>query len=216
MAVDPRNFLFNSNYQIDRISGFYQGSVTVGSGGNAFPSIPHGLSYIPLYLLKWSTEPSFSTSYDEIGVSFNFLSCNARTDTTNINISALNLTGATVTFYFRVLYFMPPDINLDNAGTSYGLDILQFNTGYNYAKIINEGVLNAGSGTIDHNLGYFPQVEVWYLRTDGQMVHVVEADQSNFASVPRAVITPSSLILLNGNSPTTASKWFYRIYADET
>ena len=53
--VDPRNFILNTDYQMDKIAGSITGSTSVsGSGGTATKTIPHSLGNTPLCVLKWS------------------------------------------------------------------------------------------------------------------------------------------------------------------
>lgn len=216
MPAIPGNankFLLNTDYPIDKVSGSVTGQFDVASGASAFPVVAHGLGYTPLYFLKWSTTPDFSTSYDEIGVSFNFVQNSAQTDATNLYMFALNLTGSTVTVYYRVIFFAPTDLDPDVGNTQSGLDNFVLNTDYNYTKIFQEGVTSGASATIPHGLGYYPQVEAWYIRaSDGRCVHLV-SNNVVANDVPRATITENELILTNG-SFTSASRWHYKIYAD--
>lgn len=215
IPANANKFLLNTDYPIDKVSGTLTGSFTVASAASAFPEINHGLGYAPLYFLKWSLTPNFDTSYDEMGVTFNFVQNSAQVDATKLYMFALNLTGATVTIYYRVVFFAPTDIDPDIAGTQASLDKFALNTDYNYTKIFSEGVTAGGSATIEHGLGYYPQVELWYSRqSDGRMVHIV-ANDATYTDVPRAIITPTQLILQNG-SLISAGRWHYKIYADAT
>jgi hypothetical protein len=216
MVVDPRNFLLSSTYPIDKISGYYTGSTTVGALSLSSPTVTHGLGYAPLYFLKWSTTADFSTSYDELGVSaINNLSMSAQTSSTTLYLFLDNNTGSSVTFYYRVIYFMPTDINIDAPATQPALDSLVLNTEFNYTKIFEENILNAASGTIDHDLGYYPQVEAWYVRSsDSRIVHCVANQVEASPTLPRTRITTTQVLFDDGSS-TAASSWHYKIYADE-
>ena len=215
--TDARNFLLNTDYPIDKISGYYEGSETVLAGGTSAPTVTHGLGYRPLYFMKWSTTPDFSISYDELGVStINNLSFNAQTSNTTLFLFAGNNTASTVTFYYRVVYFMPPDVDLDAPITAPDLESLQFSTDFNYTKIFAEGINASATGTINHNLGYYPQVEVWYIRaSDSRCVHVVATQvYSVGASEPVCEVTTSSIILSDPGG--IVSSWYYKVYVDET
>lgn len=213
--MDARGFLTNTDNPMDKVSGYYVGSTTVSAGSPSFPAIPHGLGYAPLYFVKWSTDPNFNTSYDEIGVSFNFITLSAQTDVTNLYLFINNLTGSSVTIYYRVIFFMPTTVSIDAADTVAALDNFQFNTDYNYPKIFDENFINASSGTVTHDLGYIPQVEAWYIRaSDGRLIHIVDSDVTNTVNTPRVRVTTSQVLFDNG-SFTTASGFHYKIYVDE-
>lgn len=215
--TDARNFLFNTDFPIDKITGYQTGSLTVSTGSSSNPSIAHGLGYAPLYMLKWSTSPTFDTSFDEIGVNTSdrfFL--NAQTDSTNLYIFASNNSGASITFYYRVIYFMPTNVDIDAPETAPDLDSFALNTDFNYTKVFQESFVNSPSATIVHDFGYYPQVEAWYVRSsDGRIVHSVSNELSSSSpSEPRVTVTTSSVQLEDGSS-VTASGWHYKIYADE-
>lgn len=214
IIANARDFLFSTDFPIDKIIGHKEGSVSVGAGGSAFPSVPHPFTFAPLYTIKWSTTPDFSNSYDEIGVStVDSLQLNVQVDTSNVFFFINNATGSTVTFYYRILYFMPPDVNVTATPTAIDFEDFNLNTDYNYTKIYLEDKAVGSNATINHNLGYYPQVEVWYMRGDGKLVHLV--DNELFSPFkPSAKITTSSLTL-NANS-TSVSYWYYKVYIDET
>lgn len=214
-SMDNRNFLASTDFPMDKVSGYDTGSVSVTAFNVSFPEVNHGLGYRPLYFIKWSTDPTFSTSYDEVGVSFNFITLSAQTDATKLYLFINNLTGGTVTIYYRVIYYMPTDVDLDISQTQAALDNFSFNTDYNYPKIFAENVINAGTGTVNHNLGYYPQVEAWYIRaSDGKCIHVVASDVTNSPQSPRAIVTTTQVIFEN-SSFGPASAWHYKIYLDE-
>jgi len=215
--TDATNFLLNTDYPLDKVSGYYEGSTTVGSGATSSPMVAHGLGYRPLYFVKWSTSPTFEVSYDELGVSaINNLQLNAQTSGTDLYLFMSNNSVSSVTFYYRVIYFMPPDVDLDAPSTASGLENLQFSTDYNYTKILLEDVTSGSTGTINHDLGYYPQVEVWYIRSaDSRCVHVVASEAfTSFASLPRCEVTTSSIVLTDPGG--IVSFWYYKVYSDET
>lgn len=203
-----------TDYPIDVVAGYQTGSVSVGAASSIAPVIAHGLGYTPLYFLKWSTTPDFSISFDEVGVTFNFIQLSAQTDSTNLYLFALNITSSSQTLYYRVIYFMPTNININAPGTQLYLDDSNLNSDYNYTKIYEEGLTGGSSATVAHNLGYYPQVEAWYIRSsDSRCVHCVEGQATGNAT-PIIVVTPTEVQFINGSS-TSASNWHYKIYADE-
>lgn len=210
-----KNTLLNSDYPIDKIIGYSVGSQTVS--GSSFPDInvPHGFGFKPLFYIKWSTTPDFSISYEETGISFNQVSLNGYADNTNIVLIPFNNTLSSVTFYYRIIYFMPSNIDVSNAQTQSSFDDFVINTDYNYTKIFSQGISSSSSVTIDHNLGYYPQVEVWYERSDGRLIHLVDNYVSGSTERPQARVTTSQLILTNGGLVTSVVAWHYKIYLDE-
>ena len=215
MPANPLNgnqFLLNTDYPLDKVSGYGSGEFTVAAFDSTTYEIAHELGYTPLYIVKWSTDPTFATSFDEIGVSFNFVQLTAQTDIAKLYLFSLNLTASPVTIYYRVIYFMPTDVDLEAVSTQFGLDAFTLNTDFNYTKVFTEGVVPSGNATVDHNLGYYPQVEAWYVRGDGRCVHLVANDVSS-TGTQRVVVTPTQIIL-NAGSFNPAVKWHYKIYLD--
>jgi len=211
---NARDFLFSSDFPNDKIIKGDSGSFTVGAYNSAFPEIAHPFTFAPLYILKWSTNPNFDNSFDEIGVStLDNIQLNGQTDTSKLYLFANNNNGSAVTFYWRVLYFMPPDVMASALPTTKDFEDFNFNTDYNYPKIYLEDRANSSDASIIHGLGYYPQVEVWYMRTDGKLIHLVDNELA-FPFKPSADITTSTLTLENNS--TSVAYWYYRIYADET
>lgn len=212
--MNPRNFKLNSDYPIDKVVGYSTGSVVVSAFNTATPSVAHGLSYAPLYYLKWSTDPNFTISYDMPGLTnFNNYILSVDSDSTNINFFGSNNTGSSVTLYYRVLYFMPTNVNVSADETQSDLDAFVLNTDYNYTKILTQGVTAGANQNITHDLGYYPQVEVWYERVfDGKIVYVT-GNLPNGTWSPVASISTTQLLL--SDSTGVVSKWHYKIYVDE-
>lgn len=212
---DAQKTLLNTDYPIDKICGYSTGSFSISAFNSTTITVPHGFSFIPLFFLKWSTTSDFSISYDEIGVSFNYLAVNANADANNIYLFPFNNTGSSVTIYYRLIYFMPSNVNVLAAQTQSSLDDYVLNTDYNYTKIYEEDYVAASSATITHNLGYYPQVEAWYVRSsDGRLIHIVEGNVGLFATSPYVSVTQNSVTLNNG-SGVSVSGWHYKIYLDE-
>lgn len=214
-AQDGKDTLLNTDYPIDKIIGYSTGSFSISAFNSTTVTVPHSYTFAPLFFLKWSTTSDFSVSYDEIGVSFNYISVNANADTVNVYLFPFNNTGSSVTIYYRLIYFMPTTVNEIAAQTQSALDSYVLNTDYNYTKIYEEGYIASSSGSITHNLGYYPQVEAWYVRaSDSRLIHVVEGNVGLFATSPYVSVTDSDVTLNNG-SGVSVSGWHYKIYLDE-
>lgn len=216
--VDLRNFLLNTDAPIDKIIGSSTGSVTVPSNDFADVIINHGFSFTPLFYVKWSTSPTFSPSYESQWFQPSSVpySIYGNSSSSDMRLSASNLSGSSVTLYYQIIYFMPSDVSTDVPSVS--LDDFQLNTDYNYTKIVLEGVLNSGSGTIDHNLGYIPQVEAWYVRSsDGRCLRLdysYPEDPGLFSS-PEVEVTSTQIIFRQSQDTfNNATKYYYKIYAE--
>lgn len=213
--MNPQDTLLNSDYPIDLIVGVQEGSFSVPADFSMHDHIvPHGLSgFIPLGVPKWSTSASFSPSYDEtFQLSPTPLSVGFSTSSSTLAIRAMNITSSTLTLYYRVFYLMPSNVNVSAPSTSGLTGDFVINTDYNLTKILPLGnFLEGSSGTIQHNLGYYPQVDAWW-EADGWVRKItwVAVDYAN----PYVTTTPSS-VNLNSGSMTTAQRWHYRIYAEE-
>lgn len=207
------DLLLSTDFPIDKIVGFQSGNYSLPSGFQT-NTINHGFGWQPLYMLRWSTDSDFATSFDERGVSFNFISVSASTSSANIQLTSLNQTGATVTIYYRVLYFLPTTVDMDSANTQSSLDSFFMNTDYNYTKIFSEGTTSPTS-TINHGLGYMPQVEAWYVRQlDSRLSRVVQgASFSSPSSEPSVLVDDNIISFTQGSSPQS-TLWHYKIYAD--
>lgn len=211
MAIN--NFLFNSDYPIDKIIGYQTGSLT-GTSVSANPS--HGFSFDPLPYVQWSLNANFDTADDTEGAFVlgyqTFSGINVGLGT--INLSALSSDGVSRTYYYRIFYTMPPDIDADVPIIN--MDDFKFNTDYNYPKIYREGVINSSTGTVDHNLGYYPQVEVWYqwnIIGGSRISRLKIGDDDAPGFITGACFVNTTNISLVDDS-LGVTKWYYRIYAD--
>ncbi len=206
------NLLLSTDYPIDKIVGVQTGSGVVGTGP-LFDSLePHGLGFTPLLLAKWSLTSDFAVSYDaaslltpySAGVTF-------RTNGTNLHIRAANYTAAALTIYWRVIYFMPANVDVVAAPTQATTGMFTLNTDYNYTKLISSGVSEGATGSVAHLLGYYPQNEVWW-ELDGWM------NKANFAQLPTpddpSASVTTSLLHFTAGSVISPNRWHYRIYAE--
>lgn len=215
MSVDPRKFLLNTDYPMDKIAGYFSGTYS-GSGYNSNLTIPHNLGIAPLCVMSWSTNSDFTTSYSPTGIVLTeYMYCNCYSTINNIVLQAQKLDGGAFTLYYRIYYFLPENSTLDVAGTATGLDNFILNTDYNYTKLYTSGSINGFYNEIQHNLGYYPQVEVWR-QINNNCSYVDDGYPTD--SVKNVVITNTKIILSDSASnyaPGATITWYYRIYIDE-
>lgn len=212
--ADGRKFLLDTDYPIDKIIGYNEGSFTYSQSQIDPHKVKHGFDFAPLYIIKWSKNSNFHVSYDETGIiTYPEDQALVHADSTNINISIVKNKSGTDTYYYRLYYFLPTDEDEKLSVQNLNKNDFVFNTDFNYTKIYKQGTKGSGSSyTINHNLGYYPQVEVWYETSVG-LFHKVYGPGSSSPFQSTAVITTSQLKLKKNSDPVT--KWYYKIYVDE-
>lgn len=186
MAVNPRNFIINSDYKMDKIVFFKEQYVTPDQYG--YVQIPHNLGFTPLITGVWSTTSDFTTphpfskgyavyfpDYGDIRYIADVVECVATPTHITLQLcSGASFLGNTYPFYVRLIGFEPAPFGESVASTSQNADSFIVNSNYNYLKLHSAGVIPYGSagGTsteIRHNLGYIPQALFWtqYNTPDG-------------------------------------------------
>ena len=191
MAVDPRNFIINTDYEMDKVVYFTEQYITPDQYRIA--TIPHGLGITPLVTGVWSTTSDFAvphhfstpmSCYSSIAGEnmwiVDTVECYA--DPTNIHLelysgSADAITPATYPFYVRLMAFEPSNSSADLPSTSSNADKFILNTDYNYLKLHSKGVTPFSGATPDtvtvtHNLGYRPQALFWLELTSGGITEI--------------------------------------------
>lgn len=220
--MDSRDFLLTTDFPLDKVVYMDSGSVAVPTGGITTIDVPHSLPFRPMVIGTWSLDANFSTSIDEglpqyADFSVPYLAMSSTSEL--LRLSPYNITGSTVTFYWRAYGFMPPNVNEVAAFTSAEADDFVMNTDYNYSKLLDTGIVNLSSGSVSvpHNLGYRPQVEVWgESAVDSSILlkHTFGASStSNLTN--RIRVSETSLDFIKGTAPTLQTVYYYRIYADE-
>lgn len=196
--ADPRDFLLNTDYEMDKIILYKTGEAPE----NENISIPHNLSFTPLMFGICSRTPDFAETYSipmEAITSDGQLDFDLWADDENIYIWYI---GTSPKIYYRIYAFEPSNSRAHTPHTSNNAHQFILNTDYNYCKLKEKGVVDTTNGpvTIDHNLNYIPQVLVW--TDDGALVNTNA--RSQYVTVTDQSITIST----NGIA-------HYRIYYDE-
>ena len=204
--MDPRNFLLNTDYPMDKVIYLNSGSHSMTGGGGSIKQFAHNLGFTPLIIGTWSFNSNFLTSRE--GGMFTAEGTDPTTAYTTFSANATDITidcfnpGATATIYYRIYGFMPSDVNADVAFTASLAENFQFNTDFNYTKLFSSSVASAGTSTITHNLGYRPQVLTWI--EDSTIYGTTAIVDSGFVKA-----TTTTVVII---SPTKSVH--YRIYAD--
>ena len=219
------NMLIDSRYPLDKVIFLASGSTSLGSYFSAASvNVPHGLTFTPLPRMVWSTTPDFSVCYEagsgpapqsvlrwNLGITGDLYA-----NSTNIRLDFTNFISTSYTIYYRVFCFAPSDITIDIDSTSSLADNFILNSQQNYLKLLSSGkiALTSNTVTVDHNLGYIPQVDAWTEATTGE----IYPPQSNGSTLYPGfgttgyVVTTTQLIFYGYSS---RSFGHYRIYIDK-
>lgn len=204
--VDPRDFLLNTDYEMDKIIYFKDGTLNAGQYDI---DIAHNLGFAPLVFGVCAFQSDFS---DSRSIPFTYAT---QSDTTqfavsannkNVRLSYISSSGSPAKIYYRVYGFEPTGSHAKVGATSKYAKEFILNTDYNYCKLFQAGTTSAGS-TINHNLGYVPQVLAWR-ESNGWVSPIEESAPSS------AIIVTNSAVLFNYPS-LGVDKIHYRIYYDE-
>ena len=156
MKKDPRNFLLNTDYEMDKIVYYTSGDITPGY----WIVGEYDLGFIPLVFGVFSFTEDFSdtrmswTSTDDLWI-------NLEADSEGVNINYRNEQDQNKKLYYRVYGFMPSNCNANMANTQKYAKKFIMDTDYNYCKLYKKGIVDTTT-TITHNLGYTPLVLAWH------------------------------------------------------
>lgn len=221
MLANAKNFLLSSDYSMDKIIFMASGSVTVSAGGADDNYTNHNLPVLPLMKGVWSYTSNFSNSYDmgQPLYSDNDVSVLVQSNSTQYRVYAFNNGGSSKTIYWRVFGVMDTTDTSTLDFTASTADSFVLNTDYNYTKLYLSGDANISSSSvnIDHDLGYKPQVDVWF---EAALIPGQYQTQylgiSNDGGVYNSIrITNSQLQFVKGSLAGQSTKYKYRIYLDE-
>jgi hypothetical protein len=200
MATDPRDFLINSDYEMDKIVYFTTGTITAGSSD----TIAHNLSFTPMVFGVFATDSDFTDTHVLPFSAHDGEAFTLSADNTNVNIAYDNQ-DPTASVYYCIMGFEPDGSTADAPATSQYAGSLIIDTEYNYCKLYSNGYVNGDADTtITHDLGYLPQIMAW-TELNG------EYEPTNTSNIE---ITTTDI---NFNYAGAGyDKVHYRIYYDET
>lgn len=213
--ADPRDFLLNTDYEMDKIVYFKDGDMLPD---NTYVD-DFDLGFTPLVFAAFSFTEDFSDTkmnyaqYGTAGTDEVLIEINARSDGVVINYK--NDAHPDQKLYYRIYGFEPTTSTANLPSTQNKAKEFILNTDYNYCKLYEKGVANENT-TITHNLGYIPLVLAWeespWTNPSPNIVNPCfysGAEDSGIASVN---VTTSS-VTITGVQPN--HKVHYRIYYDE-
>lgn len=236
--TDPRNFLLNTDYGMDKIIYYKEVQLTPGQYGSV--SLPHSLGIAPLVTGVWSktadfAEPhAFSGIGEELdpstnGYSVDIITCSATaTEFLFTQYSGPVSNPNKFPFFARIMCFEPTNSHANLPKTSQNANTFILNTDYNYLKLYKAGVedvvYNQQTGeydpiTITHNLGYHAQALFWI---ESLATNYDEVQQINGVQIPNIYTNKSGvesytdkLIVYPPPLQAGDGKVHYRVYYDE-
>lgn len=210
--ADPRDFLLNTDYEMDKIVYFVSGEV-MPTGNTMIYIEDYDLGFIPLIFATFSFSEDFSdTRMDHM--------LNYDNNSPTITIEALidgimlqytNDSSPNQKLYYRIYGFEPSDSTANVPSTQDKAKEFILNTDYNYCKLYKKGVTSSNK-TIDHNLGYTPFVLAWEEGKLGNDSIILPCWSSNSGTNPTIRTTTTSVII---SDIPAGEKVHYRIYYDE-
>lgn len=228
--ADARKFIYDSDYPMPYLA--YSSTCNYTVGGNEWyktVSFAHNLPFTPLLIGQWSTDPSFSVSYD-IAMSIPSFSGSqplfaavVEADASSVWLDLTNNTGSDLTFYFRFTAFPPSDYTseitaIDDASN------FKFDSDFNYFKIAEQGKVTVSAGgyaAVNHGLGYVPQSRIWYgfnTYIGGANRYVVaplNMTRTTSGALGASVDSTSLWLQNSANAMAATTDFYYQIYADE-
>lgn len=158
--ANPTDFLLNTDYEMDKIVFFIEGKLDNWEE----KEIPHNLGFAPLVFGVCSYNEDFSDSrtipytwvrqHETV-----YFGMRSYSDKIYIQFQS-DENPPHDKVYYRIYGFEPTTVNKPIGSTSKDADKFVLNTDYNYCKLYKKGIIE-GNNTVDHNLGYIPQVLIW-------------------------------------------------------
>lgn len=216
----------HSDFPLDKVVYLHTRTVAVGAFSFNDQIFPHNLPFTPLVLAQWSFSSTFDTAYDaNSGPRFSgggtlLFQSTIQSDATNITIFNTNNQGSPVTVYWRIYGLMPSTVSESAPFTASTADDYIIDTDQNYSKLFLSGVTassgTAGSSvTVEHGLGYRPQVLVWsedanYVTWTGSYAQEQITSGNN-----RCRVNTNSIVLIRATILSSSTRFHYRVYIDE-
>lgn len=217
MTVDPRKFLLNTDYEMDKIIFFTSGSIKASEMDK---TIDHTLGFAPLVFGVCAFSESFNdprTIPYNYSTQSNTIAFNIQATSTQIKISYANYNDQNTPIYYRIYAFEPSTSSARILPTGNLAKKFILNTDYNYCKLCKKGTMSGnGQHSVSHNLGYIPQTLIW-AESSGTIIPI---DQSNswydpILNEPFGVQVTNSQVISDFPATANYDTIHYRIYYDE-
>lgn len=226
--VNPNDFLLNTDYEMDKV-------IFVKEGKMDSPDtvrIHNDLPFRPLLFGLCSFNSDFSipkpspyrqdpefigspTPFIRYNISFNIY-----VEGDDIVITYQNRNNSTTPIYYRIYGFEPSDRNEKLAPTKNNTKQFTINTDRNYRKLYKKGHIDIGqSTTIKHELGYIPQVMLWYDLPAFSGGYTTNNFSLSDETLNQIYVTKKEIKITypaQQGSMYDGAKIYYRIYYDET
>ena len=221
---DPRRFIFNSDFPIDHVVYIREVDVPFSSSG---VEIGHNLGFTPLLMGLFSADNWASSMPIDTPASSGDNVGNVQVESNRYSIKLINYGRLNRPIKVRLFGLMPSDVNVDVSPPQVRYSRFNFNTDFNYSKLVKAGVFNthwnSGENIVyHHGLGYIPEVEVWQEDNSGvvkKLFNVYDPNGVNFSSmgsrIVYAKITTQDFIIRTDGANQDITKIHYRIYGDQ-
>nr|DAJ29233.1 MAG TPA: hypothetical protein [Caudoviricetes sp.] len=221
---DPRRFIFNSDFPIDHVVYIREVDVPFSSSG---VEIGHNLGFTPLLMGLFSADNWASSMPIDTPASSGDNVGNVQVESNRYSIKLINYGRLNRPIKVRLFGLMPSDVNVDVSPPQVRYSRFNFNTDFNYSKLVKAGVFNthwnSGENIVyHHGLGYILEVEVWQEDNSGvvkKLFNVYDPNGVNFSSmgsrIVYAKITTQDFIIRTDGANQDITKIHYRIYGDQ-
>jgi len=165
MLQDPRKFSVSSDYPMDFIVWYTEGTLTdTPDGGEQYAHIAHHLPYTPLVFGILSTDDG--TTWEAFGPEHSGFWSWAEADSTEVRVALYARTDP-VTIKFKLWGYPPSDgsgiVDIINTGAQD--NVYHIDSDLDYSKLVKAGVWDVVKGdrvvVYNHALGFIPQVATW-------------------------------------------------------
>jgi hypothetical protein len=226
---NARFFKLTTDFPMDKVIYLHSGTYTI-----PFPTmgativIPHGLPFTPLVSGSWDFNSGFTTNYDygtgsvpssNPAQPFN-VSLDIKANATNIVITPINVSGSSVTVYYRIFGLEPSDSQADIPFTASSGTPFILNTDFNYTKLYLDGIASgltpSSTRNVNHNLGYPPQVMAWSRDSSGYTSPISITYIQSGVTDSVSLSVGNNTITIRTGSFSSVNRVDYRLYIDET
>lgn len=221
MVQDARNFIVSSDYPMDYIIWNTVGDAQADAHEHKTISIPHNLGFAPLLFGMYSQDNG--QTWTPFGPEADGFYISLVSDSQNTGIEILARSNP-VSIKYKIWAYAQADINavFDTINSE---DNFVINSDYNYSKLFSAGAWDAEESEnaiiFQHNLGYVPQIVVWYEFQNGKIYDGfsnisddTSVQDQQAISVDNNNVYASFSTLDIGGDYGILTKVHYRVYAD--